>query len=233
MPTRLTVISSMATRQVLADLATAYQTSSGVQLALEAVGGVDAARRLQAGEPFDAVVLAADAMAQLQQQGHVLAGSGVPLVLSPVAVAVKAGAPVPPLHSEAAVKAAVQQAAAAGQHIGYSTGPSGAALLRLIAQWGLTEQLSALLQQAPPGVPVATLVAQGQVVIGFQQLSELLHASGITVVGVLPAPIAIVTTFTGAVCATSIQTRAVQAWLQFMAGPQATATKQRHGMQAA
>ena len=43
-------ISSMATRQVLADLAAAYRAQSGVDVAIESVGGVDAAKRVAAGE---------------------------------------------------------------------------------------------------------------------------------------------------------------------------------------
>ena len=52
----------MATRHVLAELADAYARSPGKQVAIESVGGVDAARRIAAGEAFDFVVLAADAI---------------------------------------------------------------------------------------------------------------------------------------------------------------------------
>ena len=113
MPIPITLISSMATRQVLAELARAYAAQSGCEVALESVGGVDAARRLQAGEAFDAVVLAQDALAKLVASGHVVAGSCVDLVRSPVAVAVRAGAPRPDVASEAALRRAV---AAATQH---------------------------------------------------------------------------------------------------------------------
>ena len=57
---RITGISSMATRSVLAELADAYTQQSGQPVAIESVGGVDAIRRLQAGEAFDFVVLAAE-----------------------------------------------------------------------------------------------------------------------------------------------------------------------------
>ena len=35
----------------------------------------------------------------------------------------------------------------------------------------------------PPGTPVGALLAQGQVALGFQQLSELIHVPGIRIVG--------------------------------------------------
>ena len=61
MNTRLTGISSMATRQVLADVADAWQHCGG-EVAFESVGGVEATRRVQDGETFDVVVLAAEAI---------------------------------------------------------------------------------------------------------------------------------------------------------------------------
>lgn len=49
----------MATRAVLAELATAFEQHSKQAVAIESVGGLDAARRMRAGEDFDLVVLAA------------------------------------------------------------------------------------------------------------------------------------------------------------------------------
>jgi len=67
-------ISSMATRLVLAELADAYQQRTGVRVAIESVGGVDAAKRVQAGEAFDVVILASDAIDKPVASGHVVAG---------------------------------------------------------------------------------------------------------------------------------------------------------------
>jgi molybdate transport system substrate-binding protein len=224
----LSGISSMATRQVLADLVAAYQQRSGAQVAIESVGGVDAAKRVQAGEAFDVVVLASDAMARLQAGGHVLAPL-VPLVHSAVAVAVRAGAALPDLGSEAAVK----QAVLASPSIAYSTGPSGVALAQLFERWGIAEQVASRLVTPPPGVPVGSLVAKGEVVLGFQQRSELINLEGITVVGDLPAEIAINTTFTAGVCAACTQPEAARGLLAYLASPEAAQAKQRQGMQPA
>ena len=92
---RITGISSMATRAVLAELVADHRQQQGVEVAIESVGGVDAARRVQAGEAFDLVVLASDAIDRLIASGHVVPGSRVDLVHAGVAVAVTAGAPHP------------------------------------------------------------------------------------------------------------------------------------------
>ncbi len=222
-------ISSMATRQVLAELAEACSAATCVTLVVEATGGVDAARRVAAGEAFDSVILAADAIDRLIASGQVVAGSRVDLVRSPVAVAVRAGAPQPDIGSEAALK----QAVAAARTVGYSTGPSGTFLQQLFARWGLAEALRERSVQAPPGVPVGSLVARGEVELGFQQLSELMHLDGIAVLGTLPPGCAHVTTFSGALCAASAQPDAVRRVLAWMASPAADAAKRRHGMEPA
>ncbi|MFT3954551.1 MAG: substrate-binding domain-containing protein [Piscinibacter sp.] len=219
----------MATRTLLAELARAYEQRGGGAVSFESVGGVDAAKRVQAGEPFDVVVLAADAIAKLAEAGRVLAGSVVDLVHSGVAVAVRAGGPLPDLSDEAAVKRAVL----AAKSIGYSTGPSGTALLKLFERWGITAQLEGRLVQARAGVPVGTLVASGEVALGFQQLSELIHVEGISIVGALPPAIQIDTVFTAAVCATTTQVEAARALLAFMASPEAAEAKRRQGMDPA
>jgi len=219
----------MATRELLAQLGAAYGEREGAVVQIESVGGVDAARRVQAGEPFDVVVLASDAIDRLAAAGALLAGSKVDLVHSPVAVAVRAGAALPDLGSEAALRRAVQSAPS----IGYSTGPSGTALLRLFERWGLADELRPRLVQAPPGVPVGTLVARGEAALGFQQLSELIHLDGLALAGVLPPPVAIVTTFSGAVGARAAQPAAARRLLAFMAGPGSAAAKRGQGMEPA
>lgn len=219
----------MATRQVLGELSRAWTERSGVPVEIESVGGVDAAKRVAAGEPFDAVLLAADAIDKLVAGGHALAGSRVDLVRSGVAVAVKRGAPRPDLGSEEAVREAVL----AAPTIGYSTGPSGTALLKLFERWGIADTVRPRTVQAPAGVPVGSLVARGEVALGFQQLSELMHLDGVDVVGPLPAPIHITTVFSGAVCTASGQPDAVREWLAFMASPETAGIKRACGMDAA
>src|SRR4051812_36636396 len=140
-------ISSMATRQLLNELAAMYQKLANVGVQVESVGGVDAARRVQADEPFDFVVLSSDAIDKLQESGKVVAGSRVDLVRSGVSVAVKAGAQRPDIASEDSLKRAVLSATT----VGYSTGPSGTALLKLFERWGLADTLRPKLVQAPPG----------------------------------------------------------------------------------
>ena len=217
----------MATRQLLADLVADYKKLANADIAIESVGGVDAAKRVQAGEAFDVVILASDAIDKLIAAGHIDPTSKVNLVNSGVAVAVRAGSAVPDISSEAAVKAAVLEA----KTISYSTGPSGVALAKLFELWGVAEQIASRIVQAPPGVPVGSLVAKGEVELGFQQLSELIHLDGISIVGPLPPEIQITTTFSAGVCTASTQADAVNKMLAYMASPAASTAKLKQGME--
>lgn len=220
----------MATKPLLADLVALYQSQTpDVQIKVESVGGVDAARRVEAGEAFDGVVLASNAIDKLIGSGHVLAGSRADLVRSDVAVAVPAGAPVPDISTEAALQAAIL----AAPTLGYSTGPSGVQLVKLFERWGIAGQLAPRTVQAKPGVPVGSLVAQGDVALGFQQRSEMLGVPGITVVGSLPKAVEIITTFSGSVAATCLQPQAMRALLAFWQSGACDALKRRHGMDPA
>jgi molybdate transport system substrate-binding protein len=176
-------ISSMATRALLGELAQDWRARSGRAVRFEPVGGVDAVRRVRAGEPFDLVVLAQDAI-------------DVP----------------------------------AARHAGVSTGPSGVQLLRLFERWGIAETLQPRLVQAPPGVPVGALLARGEVTLGFQQLSELIHVEGIDIVGPLPASIQIETVFAAAVGAHSALAEDAARCIGSMASTEADDAKRRQGM---
>jgi molybdate transport system substrate-binding protein len=226
MKNTIRVISSMATKHVLNELAASFERQYPYRLAIESVGGVVAANRVRAGEAFDVVVLAADGMDKLAESGKVMTEPRIDLARSGVAVCVRKGAAPPDISSEAALKSAIETA----RSISYSTGPSGVHLQQLFERWGMTEELQERTVQAPAGVPVASLVADGKAELGFQQLSEMIHLDGIDVVGPLPDDIQIVTIFSAALAATASEIDAAGKWLGFLTLPEAHEVIRRNGM---
>lgn len=221
----------MATRRVLADLAEAAAAAGLPLLQLESVGGVDAARRVTTGEPFDIVFLAEEALQRLAAERHIDPASIAPIVRSEVAVGVAAcSADTAACSAGTAFANAdeLRSALRAASRIGYSTGPSGTELLLMIDQWGMTDELSDRLVQARPGVPVARLLADGEVDLGLQQLSELAGQPGVCIVGALPADCAIITVFAGAVATSSNNAARAAEMLAFFRSDLAASIKSLH-----
>lgn len=239
-------ISSMATRHLLRDLFDAASASGLPSIELEAVGGVDAAARVAAGEQHDLVILADDTLRRLAADGHVDDASVQPLALSQVAVAVAevgdSGGEVGDTGGEStaarptgaafADAEGLRAALLAADRIGYSTGPSGTALVRMIETWGLKDELGPRLRRARPGVPVAVLVARGEADIGLQQLSELVGQPGVRILGLLPEDSAIDTVFSGAVASTASDPAGAAAVLAFLASTATAPIKAAHSFLA-
>jgi molybdate transport system substrate-binding protein len=218
----------MAGRKLLGDLIAKFEAASEHRVALECVGGVDAAKRVRAGEPLDVVVLSREVIDDLIGAGRIAPGTRVDIWVSAIGVAVRAGAARPDIGSAAAVKAAVL----AARRVGYSTGPSGQYLAKLFAGWDADGTLQHRITVAPPGVPVASLVARGDIDLAFQQLSEL-GGEGIDVIGPLPPEIQMMTTFSGGVALSSPRPDDARALLAFFGSPALRGLKQAHGMDTA
>jgi molybdate transport system substrate-binding protein len=227
--TPLKLLSSMATRELLNELAREYQRQTQQAVEAEAAGGVDVAKRVRAGEAVDVVVLSSTAIDSLIAAGSLLPDSRVDLVESGVSVAVRAGAPRPDVGSEEAVKRAVR----AAKTLSYSTGPSGVYLEKLFERWGILPEIRGRIVVPPPGTPVGSLVAAGQVELGFQQLSELMTLPGIDVLGPLPPDIQTLTIFSGGISAGCTQSPAARALLDYFKSPAVAPLKRRFGMEPA
>jgi molybdate transport system substrate-binding protein len=217
----------MATRELLAELAVVCGRDLLQPVVAEAAGGVDAAKRVQAGEAVDIVVLAGNAIDKLIGEGKLVGGSRVDLVKSGIGIAVRKGGARPDIGSEAAVREAVL----AARSLGYSTGPSGTYLRELFERWGILETIRERIVVPPPGVPVGTLVAKGECALGFQQMSELINLPDIDVLGALPPSIQMLTVFSAGISPGSHDASAARRVVDYMASPAAAGLKRRFGME--
>jgi molybdate transport system substrate-binding protein len=186
--------------------------------------------RLARGETADAVILDGGAADELAAKGIVQAGSKVVLALSQVGMVVRAGTKVPEIGTVDAFKRTLL----AAHSIGYSDSGSGTYLSTvLFEKLGVADQIarkSRKVRGPPSGEPVAAVVARGEVEIGFQQVSELIHVEGVTFVGALPAELQPGFTYAGAITTAAKQPDAARALLRFLASPEAEAVKKQHGL---
>jgi molybdate transport system substrate-binding protein len=219
-------LSSMATRTLLAELAAQVSAAGPTRVSFESAGGVEVAKRIRAGATADLVVLAADAIERLVHDGLLRRETVVPLFRSEVVAAIPEGSAPPPVGTVEELQAALL----ATRRIGYSTGPSGDALLTMVDRWGLGERLAGRLVQAPPGVPVGRLLAEGGADLGFQQRSELLGVPGVRVLGELPEGARITTIFTGAVLTAAADPQGARSVLSALGSADLDPIVLRHGL---
>jgi molybdate transport system substrate-binding protein len=190
-------------------------------------GTADMMKRLKAGESVDLVIIGANSLDELTQAGKIVPGSRVDLVKSGVGVAVRAGAARPDISSGDAVKRTLL----AAKSIGYSSGPSGVYLDGLFQRMGIADQLKPKLKQAASGEPVGDLIARGEAEIGFQQVSELIHVSGIDFLGPLPPDIQQITVFSSGIHTGTTQPEAAKALVRFLSAPAAVTVIRKNGME--
>jgi len=186
--------------------------------------------RLARGEPADVVILDGGAAEELATRGFVHADTIVDLAQSQVGMVVRAGAPRPDISTVEAFRTALLDA----DSVGYSDSGSGTYLsTRLFQQLGIADQVLAKgrkVRGPPSGEPVAAVVARGEVEIGFQQVSELIHTPGVTFVGAIPAELQPGFTFAGAVTTRAQQAEAARALIAFLASPAAAAVIVENGL---
>ena len=220
------VLSTQATEEAYRELVPQFEKATGHKVTTVFTGTLDANKRLAAGETYDLLIMASDAI-----DGHIksgkLAGGRIDLPKSGVALGVKAGAPKPDIGSVEALKKTVL----AAKSIGYATGPSGIYMVSLFEKLGLTEALKPKLKQTTSGVFVGTLIASGEAEIGFQQVSELIHFPGVDYVGPLPAEVQRYTTFSSGVIAGTAQADAAKALAAFISAPAAAQAYKKRGME--
>lgn len=199
-PLRLTVMVSGAFEHAFHKLALDYERRHHVRIVIvrgpsmgETPGAIP--NRLARGEPADVVILARESLDRLAALGKVDAASVQDLVLSKIAVAVREGAPIPDISTEAALRDTLIRA----QSVAYSDSASGVYIsTRLFPRLGVADAMAGKARMIP-ATPVGLIVARGEAEIGFQQLSELKPIAGIRIVGLLPDDLQKVTRFSAGV----------------------------------
>jgi molybdate transport system substrate-binding protein len=221
------VLSTQATEQSYRELIPQFEKVTGHKVTTLFTGTLDADKRLAAGEGYDLLIMAKDSIEQHTRSGKVVQGSRVDLARSGVGVGVKAGARKPDISSVDALKRTLANA----KSIGYSSGPSGVYIVQMFERLGMMDQLKPKLKQTASGVFVGSIIASGEVEIGFQQVSELSQFEGVDYVGPLPAPVQNYTVFSSGILAGAREAEAARALVRFITSPQAGVVYRRRGME--
>lgn len=221
----LKLIGVNALKEPLVELTSAFEKSSGHKTTL-AWGGTEAiTKRLNEGEAADVVIIAAPNIDKLIAEGKLATASRADVARVGVGMAVRAGQPKPDISSAEAVK----QAVLAAKSIAYSTGPSGFYVAELFKKMGIADHIAAKLRQPPSGAQISDLLARGEADLGFQQISELLHRSGIDYVGPLPPDIQNMTIYAAGLGRAAAPE--AKALVEFLTGPAAAPILRKTGLE--
>ena len=221
------VLSTQATAEAYRELVPQFEKASGHKVATTFTGTLGAMKRLADGETYDLLIMSSPSIDELIKAGKIVPGSRVDIAKSGVGVAVRKGAPRPDISSTEALKKTLL----AAKSIGYSTGPSGNYIVSLFQKMGVGDQVKPKLKQTPTGVFVGSIIASGEVEIGFQQVSELMHFDGLDYLGPLPADVQFITVFSGGIQTGAKQTDAAKALINFITAPAAAAVIKKHGLE--
>jgi len=214
------VVSSGGFAQAYKNLAPAYERASGDHLLSEWGPSMGTTRnaipaRLARGEPIDVVIMVGDALDKLMQEGRLVAGSKVVLANSPIACAVRRGAPKPDISTTEGLRSAFLQA----NKVAYSDSASGEYIEKqLMKTLHIAEQMQGKAAKIP-ATPVGEIIAHGEADFGCQQRSELLPVEGIDIVGLLPPEVQLMTQFSAALVPGGKEPEAGRALLRFLAAP--------------
>ncbi len=223
------VLSTQATEQSYRELVPQFEKATGHKVTTIFTGTLDADKRVAANEQHDLLIMSQSSIDAHVKGGKVVQGSRVDLARSGVAVGVKAGASKPDISSVDALKRTILNA----KSIGYSTGPSGNYIITLFERLGVLDQVKPKMKQTATGVFVGSIIASGEVEIGFQQVSELSQYEGVDYVGPLPAEVQNYTTFSSGILSNAKEAEAARALVRYITSPQAGAVYRKRGMEPA
>jgi len=222
----ITVLGGMGVVSGLHDLAPAFEKMTGHKVVVRFEQNNDLNQLISSGVQADVAALQPQQVDEFIKAGKMVAGTKTNFAQAGVGVAVRKGAPRPDIGTVAAFKAAMLNA----KSIGYSRGGSGIISANVMEKLGIADQLKARTKFID-GIPVAEIVAKGEVEIGLQQINVILPVKGADYIGPLPKELQETVKFAAAALPSSKQPDAVKAFLRFIASPDAGAVLRKSGME--
>ncbi len=223
------VLAGSGVQPVMAELVPKFEASSGHKVTFDwgTVGGM--AERVRQGEAADVVIAAGPQIEALEKVGKVVAGSRTDLAKAGVGVFVRKGAAKPDIGSVDAFKRAMLAAKSIGWNDPAAGAPVSIYMLVLFERLGIAAEMKDRTVTFKQRSERFEAVARGDVEIGFNQVSEILAAPGVDLVGPLPPAIQHYTLFTAAIVASSKEQDASRALLRFVSSPDARAVMKAKG----
>ena len=184
------------------------------------------AAQLARGVAADVVILSREGLTELIAAQRIEAGTDLDLARTPIGVAVRAGAAKPEVRSVEAFKQVVLKAGT----VAVPSSTSGIFLIEeVFPRLGIAERVN--VKATPRGTGAAAMVAAGEAEIALLPVSEIMHAPGVELAGVIAEEIQLNQIFAAAVVAGSKEMEAAKRLIAFLASQRASGTIRSGGME--
>jgi molybdate transport system substrate-binding protein len=182
--------------------------------------------QLARGVATDVVILSREGLTELIAARRIAAGTDVDLARTPLGVAVRAGAPKPDVGTVEAFKQVVLKARA----VAVPSSTSGIFLTKdVFPRLGIADRVN--VKATPRGTGATAMVAAGEADIAVMPVSEIVHAPGVELAGVIAEEIQLNQIFSAAVVAGSKELDAAKRLIAFLASERASGTITSSGME--
>jgi molybdate transport system substrate-binding protein len=221
------VLSTLALKGAVRDLAARYETESGARIEADFAPTLALLDRLRSGEAADIVILTREGLGELAHEGSVVRETCVDLARSFVGIAVKAGQAHPNIATEPALRATLLGA----RSVAYSRiGASGILFAQLIERMEISAEINARAIVIPSGFTAERLLS-GEAALAVQQISELKQVAGIEVVGPIPRELQTPAVFSAGRMAASARAAQADRLLRFLASPEVAPVLREPGLE--
>ena len=212
------VLTSVALTSALNQIAPNFEQATGNKLNIGYSLIADIRKRILDGETADVIILSRPVMDELDKQQKFASGSITNVAGTPVALAIRAGAPKPDISTVDALKRTLLAAKSIVYADPAKGGASGVYFAHVVDRLGIADQLKSKTILVP-GAQAAEVVAKGEAEIGVAQTSEIVPVAGAEVLGPLPGEFASTTLWTAAIGATTKVPEVAKSLIQFLTGP--------------
>jgi molybdate transport system substrate-binding protein len=217
---QIKVLSGSAIETAMAVLIPQFEKSSGHKVISDFNGAIGAmADRIQKGEAADVAIVSGLQIEMLEKQGKVISGSRTDIARVGVGLFVRKGAAKPDISSVDAFKRTMLAAKSIGWNDPAAGAPVSIYMIGVLERLGIADVMKPKTVAFKQRSERFEAVARGDVEIGFNQISEIIAAPGVDLVGSLPAPIQNYTLFAGGIVATSKEQNAAKALIRFISSP--------------
>jgi molybdate transport system substrate-binding protein len=231
------ILSSGALKLALTPLLADFQKSSNDTVIIEYGPAGSIANRVQKGDSADVAIVTARQLEELEGQGKIVQGSRVNIAGTAIGVAIRKGAPKPDISTVEAFKRALLSCRSIGYRDPATGSTSGTYAARMLDRLGIAQDLRSKIRldrsEGDRPEDVFQAVAKGEVELQIGQITEIVIAPGVELVGPLPGEIQNTTMLAAGVLATSTVPNAAKELISFLSAPSAAAVLKASGFQPA